>query len=350
MIEPMAFKLPEAVVRALREIEPAIKGRTLETAAVARVLNILDALPPRAVVRADHELPWILGLYTSSVAKGAFWRPWGSPRANDIAALARVPGLDHLFLFHRDGHVREAALRRIDGGIRSPFFFAAVALRLNDWAVPVRAAAVACADRAFPATDPAVVGAAAMFLLEQRYRWLRWSPAETGPLDRALQRTAVAGALVESLCRAGRGPVGRLLRSALRGPGFDSSLEPLATSARLPDIRGIALQALIERRVRWPSYRQKQWIDKSMGRYREGWAYASRPVEHAMTIEAAVALAARDRSAAVRRLAVIALLTRHRALANFDEVAAILAVDRNAVLRERTAFALDMQTGAATAG
>lgn len=342
MAEPMEFHLPEHVIRGLRASEPALWEPRLGRRHVARVLAILDTLPPRAVVRADHELRWALGLYASSPYGTADWRPNAIFSSEGMALLRRVVGVGYVLLFHADGRLRERALGQLHGGARSPFFFAAIALRLNDWATPVRAAAVACAERVFPRTDPAIVIEAAFFLLRQRHEWIRWSSIETGPLDRALQRPDVAERLAGQLCAVRGGPVGRLLRSALRGPGFDQWLPQLATQALHPDIRRVALQALIERGVRWPDRREKRWVDKSMGRYRIVWTYASRDIESEMPVAEALLAAARDRSAAVRRVAVIALLTHGKTLPGFADAATILRDDRNPALRERTGYALNM--------
>lgn len=340
MFDPMQSWLPADIVDRLRKAEPALACSRWNAAHVERVLAILDTLPPTMVVRADYELRWVLGLYDSNPYGTAFWRPGSSLTIKDVARLAKVPDLAYLFLFHSNGRLRERALERLRSGARSPFFLAAIALRLNDWAAPVRSAAVACAEAVFPQTNPDIVEAAAYFLLAQRYEWRRWSDSETAPLDRALQRADVAERLVGNLLDVTSGPAGRSFRSALRGPGFDQWLPKLALEARHPELRKVALQALIQRTVRWPSHRERRWIDKSQGRYREALVFASRPIESNVSTEQALMMAARDRSIAVRRIAVIALLTEGRSLAGFAEAAALLINDKNRALRERTAYAL----------
>jgi hypothetical protein len=342
MSEPISTCLPPETVENLRKAEPFLGINKWNVRHVERVLSILDTLPPSSVVRADYELRWLLGLYDASPygselsRQGMYWT------RKDVSRLTKVPELAYLYLFHANGRIRQCALERIEKGARSPFFLAAIALRLNDWAAPVRAAATRCADKVFPLTDPSIVEAAAYFLLAQRHEWRRWSAIETGPLDRVLQRPEVAALLVRKLANSNAGPVGRLLRSALRGPGFDQWLSKLALEARHPELRKVALQVLIQRSIRWPSHRERRWTDKSMGRYREAWVFASRPIESDMSVEFAMLTAARDRSAAVRRVAVVALLTHGRDLAGFDEAAAILIQDKNKVLRERTAYALQI--------
>lgn len=342
MSEPMSTCLPPKTVENLRRAAPFFGINKWNARHVERVLSILDTLPPSMVVRADYELRWVLGLYDASPygselsRQGLYWAH------KDVSRLIKVPELAYLYLFHANDRVRQRALELIEKGVRSPFFLAAIALRLNDWAAPVRAAATKCADKVFPLTDPSIVEAAAYFLLAQRYEWRRWGAIETGVLDKVLQRSDVAALLVHKLADSDAGPVGRLLRSALRGPGFDQWLPKLALEARHPELRKVALQALIQRNVQWPSHRERRWTDKSMGRYREAWVFASRHIESDMSVEVALLTAARDRSAAVRRVAVVALLTDGRDLAGFDEAATILIQDKNKVLRERTAYALQI--------
>lgn len=342
MIDPMTFHLPERVVAAAKALDAELQKRRASPDAVDRLLQGLDSLPPHAVVRAEFELPWLLGLWDGRLYGERVW--WGATsRQRSIdRAWKRMPQLGWLLLFHRDGHFRERALRTLTGPVPSAFFFAAIAVRLNDWAEPVRGAAAAAATRLFPGTDPALVAAAAPFLLKQRYAWQRWTPRETAPLDAALCRPEVAERLVRWLCDADKGAVGRSVQTLLRGAGHDHQLVRLSREARLPAVRIVALRALIEGEVRWRSHREKQWIDKSMGRYRLAWVYARRSIAADISREAAVELAARDPSAAVRRLAVVALLTSGRQLANFDPIATRLAADRNGALRARAAYALQM--------
>lgn len=181
-----------------------------------------------------------------------------------------------------------------------------------------------------------------MFLLEQRRLWGRWTNVDTAALDIAFERSEVADELIRALITARTGPVAELLRSMLRTAVFDGRLPELAKKAFLPSIRGIALRAMIDG-ARWPTHREKRWLDKSMGVYRYDWVYVQRDVNIDLRREDAAALAAGDRSAAVRRLAVIALLTLERPLDNFDEVAGMLTNDRNLALRERTAYAINIR-------
>lgn len=347
MRRPADHCIPDDVIAVLTALASKPTGRSIDAQAAEKALQILNTLPAGMIGHASGALPWIFGLnhHDSSNWEWRWWR--GRRRQQDL--LRRVPSYAWLFLFHRDGRMRQAALESIYGAAPSPFFFAALALRLNDWADPVRQAAFACAHRVFPRTPPEVIAAAAPWLLRQNQRWGRWMRFERTLLNGALQRPDVVEVLGKSLCDARNGPAGATLRAALREPGFDARLEALANDAFLPDVRRVAVQALIERRIRWPTHREKRWIDKSMGRYRRDWVYAERQIEAGASRETIVAQAARDRSILVRRVAVVALLTIGRELDNFDEIAALLARDRNAALRERARFAIDMPAATAPA-
>lgn len=336
MDQPEPHRLPAELCTALRSLEPMFMADVYGSQHIERILVRLDALPAAAVGAAAIDLPWALGIL------GKFDHPSQIElvRARRLARLNAIPGLEHLFLFHADGRLREAALDRIDGGARSAFFFAAIALRLNDWAEPVRKAALRCAGRVFDRSSDAIVAEAASYLIARRLEWQRWTPIESAVLDRALDREGVVEQFVERICTARTGKAGRLLGLALRGGHVDRWLGSIAGRACLPNVRRVALEALIRREARWPTHRVRVWIDKSMGRYRDGCAYASRPIESSVSAEEAALIAARDPSAMVRRSAVVALLTDAIDLANFDAVAAVLAEDRRPALRERTAFAI----------
>jgi len=122
-----------------------------------------------------------------------------APRRSDSHSSQRFSGLV-LFLVPRDGRLREAASRKLSGGLPTPFVFAAVALRLNDWAAPVQKAAIQCASRCFPFTNRDIVALAATVLLIRQVSWKRWS-GEREALDEAFGRSDVAEHLIGLLIR-----------------------------------------------------------------------------------------------------------------------------------------------------
>lgn len=334
--------LPEAVAERLDRVGEGMARGRLGADVVEAALRALDPLPPGIIDRARHEIaercrlgaesrhvPPLIGLLERFIP--ALARPSGQ------RLLELVPGLDHLFLFHWSGHMREAALDRLRGGVRSPFFFGAIAYRLNDWAWQVRAAAARCAARTFPATGPDIVAAAAVSLLGRTESWRRWGD-EAALLDDALSRADVAEALAARLRASTTGPLARILILALRRPAIDPHLPALAREARTPAVRAAALRTLIETRAAWPAGFEVKWIDKSHGLFRRVRTFDARPVDRPQPLEALAALAAADRAAPVRRVAAEALVRHHALLANADRLVDLLRRDSSPAIRERAEF------------
>lgn len=291
-------------------------------------------------MQADSQIALLAGLYFQA------WYNYTGPlslqrapaeRATSADFLVKTPGLKRLFVFHRDGRLREAALRQLHGDLGSAFYFTAVAYRLNDWAPQVRVAAVECARRTFPQTSPAAVVKAAMALLPRKHAWGRWG-SEAKVLDEAFARRDVADMLAETLREARTGPAGTILRRALVSSTMDGHLLALAVSARLPAVRGVAFQALAEGRAAWVVGKRKEWIDKSMSLFRMVPMIAERRLPLRTPADDLIVLGARDRSAAVRRIAVDALIRSRHDLPNVDQLCDLFVGDRNSGVRERIDF------------
>jgi hypothetical protein len=117
------------------------------------VLADLSDLPANQIVRASREI--------ASAASLGWWQPqmsfsleriFGS--SNEQELLRKKSDYAWLFLFHPSGYIREAALDALNSPPTSPFFFSALAWRLNDWVQPVRQAAERCAKRVLHRTAP----------------------------------------------------------------------------------------------------------------------------------------------------------------------------------------------------
>lgn len=326
-----------AALEALAEVGSRLNCGDQLGATTGKALFELASLHPSQVARADAEIAtaaclqrWFTGSYLEKLL---------SLRASHAKQLLRTPGLEYLFLFHRDGRLREAALRRVTGGLPSAFLLAAVCWRLNDWAKPVRDAAVLCADRTFPLTDPAIVARTATELLVRQASWGRWRD-ERDLLDRVFGRDDVAAHMAELITSERTGPLASVLRYALRTPALDRHLEQIAREAAQPSVRAAALQALINQKAEWPTGSVWQWIDKPMGLRRRVTVFDHRPLTAAPAREMLLALGVRDRSAAVRKVALTGVI---RFLAGTPEaraIAALLVADRSPVVRERAAFIL----------
>jgi hypothetical protein len=328
--------LPETLERTLTDLGRAVSKGNVPEALLTDALSGLAALPPQAVVSADAQIARLAGLYTP-------WSPSPDPMAGrrpSFALLQREPRLAALFLFHRDGFIREAALDRSAKPPASPFFLAALAWRLNDWADQVRSAARDCAARLFPLTDADVVVGAAPLLLDRWRRWQRWGPEEIAIIDSMLRRPDVAERLVKDrFAKRLDGPLARELKYALRGPSLDPHLPFLAREAKHPAVRATALQALLQASASWPIGFGQEWIDKSFGRSRRVILTAKRPLTTGrISADDVIREGLRDRSSLVRRVAADALIERPGTFPGIDEVIARLNRDRSGPVRERADF------------
>lgn len=326
---------------ALGQVGARLERGEAPGAELGAALDLLAQLPPGLVSRADGAIAMAAGLVHRAprLTLGRILH-----RSSDAALLLRTPGLEFLFLFHRNGRLREAALLRISRGLPSPFLFAAILWRLNDWVAPVREAAARCAGRAFPATDPDVVARAAAALLVRQASWGRWED-ERALLDRALARDDVAERLARLIVDDRMGPLASVLRHALRTPALDRHLHRIAFDAVQPSVRAVALDTLINGMARLPAGFAWQWVDKSMGLQQKVKIFDERPLTIAYPRAELIARGVRDRSAAVRRVALTGIIRHLRGTPEAREHAAALIADRSPSVRAKAAFILDETTG-----
>lgn len=318
-----------ALVRAKREAGQWV-GTELD-----EVIRLLDELPAGQVVHAAGAIADGAGLFHR-----LHLEPFVQPQQRaptDKEQLLKRPELASLFLFHRDGRLREVALKHFAGGLSSPFLFAAVACRLNDWAEPVREAAVACAMRCFPQTDPDIVARSAEALLVRSDSWGRWG-GEREVLDQAFSRADVAEALAELLIAQTRGAGTRTLRFALRGPALDQHLMRVAFKAVQPSLRATAFAFLIDGKASWPSGYDWRWVDKSMGERKREIIYAERTLTVVHDRAQLIAKAVDDRSAVVRRIGLDGVIRYFKGLPEATDCASRMLADRSAAVRERAEF------------
>lgn len=328
---------PQPLETALIALGRELADGTVPEPLLAEVMDGLSALPAQTVTWADGRIAGLAGLYPRHDARPAFMRLFGRDRTA-LGLLRRDTRLAPLFLFHRDGFVREAALARMPAP-EAPFFLAALAWRLNDWAEPVRRAARRCAERAFPVIAPGVAVDAAPFLLTRWLHWRRWDRDGAAMVDALLARPDVSAGLARQRFETEtKGALGRELRYALRMAGLDPYLPSLARNARLPAVRAVALRALLSGHASWPAGFAREWVDKRYGIERRVMQFGRRPLGERPPPDGLIAEGLRDKSAMVRRVAADALIDRRAAYPALDEAIAALARDRSAALRERAAW------------
>ncbi len=334
--------LPESLARALavvgdnldqqklvgREIEQVITG--LHELAPERVSTIEPAIADQARLRRwRRDYPTLVRLF--------------SPKFTDGDQLDRIPGLEFLFLFHRDGFLREAALNRISGALPSAFQFATIVWQLNDWVKPVQEAAMKCAARCFPDTAAKIIAKASFSLLPRQRSWGRWT-VERGVLDKLLCRPDVAREMAILFQTETSGPVSTSLRYALRGDRLDTHLDHLARQALQPAVRALAAQCLIEGVATWHEGWEWKWVDKSRGLQRRVPISRSRSLITKADISSVIQAGVNDRSSVVRRAALQGLISRVDDVENASVAAIALLNDKSPSVRERAQFIMRRAT------
>ncbi|MBA4051522.1 MAG: hypothetical protein C0472_06450 [Erythrobacter sp.] len=307
---------------------------------VADFIAVTAGQAPGSIADADGAIARAANLWSQPKRVSQFERLVLGHK-DDAELLGRVPGLAVLFLFHRNGFVREAALGRLSGPAPNPFLAAALAWRGNDWVDEVRRSARAAMARCLPRTRPDVLAAFLLETTEARATWRRWSDVERMALEAVAARPSVAKRIVAQLSAQRSGPLPTWLRHTLKSSWIDQHLALLASQAKVPGVRAIAVQALANGYVSWADgpY-ERYWIDKPMG------IMAWRPEvrRRALTIEpdrtAAIRAGLADSATAVRKVALGAIIEHGSGDAGLALLAEPFLEDRSAGVRSKAAFIL----------
>jgi hypothetical protein len=327
--------LPVQLREALISLGSKLQRRQSVEGEFERTLQWLHEIPASAVVKAEREISYATQLYEYGPRVRRGWFVAAEP--NCVKQLERLPGLEYLYIFHRDGRIREAALKKIASGLPSPFLVAAVVWRLNDWALPVRVAAVECAKRVFPLTSGEAIAQAAVVLLPRENSWRRWTNERALLVD-MVDRADVARSLAHILRDRETGGITTVFRLALRQRGLDSYLEELAKEAIQPAVRAVALQSLIECYANWPSRLEWRWVDKSMGVRRRVTVFERRTLTQNVSRKPLIIMGAADRSAALRKVALDGLIRYRAEIPEAKHIGERLLRDHAASVRERAEF------------
>jgi len=322
-----------AKLRALgTELGPS--DRELET-----VLADLAAFPPDLIVRASREISRAVGLHWWPTARSLTleWHFGSLSYRHEL--MRKNPEYAWLFLFDGNGYVREAALNSLNTPPRSPFFFSALAWRLNDWVRAVRQAAERCSERVLHRTAADVTATAALYLLSRRLVWGRWSD-EGKALDKTFEREDVMADLALELAQRSAGPLASCLRHALRYPTMDKHLPRLASAAIQPSVRAVAYRCLISGKAAWTIGFEWAWTDKVYGLRRRVPKLETREIQRTGSVADIIKAAIRDKSNVVRIVAADAVISARSQLPDADELIARLANDKSPAVRERADYML----------
>ena len=300
-------------------------------------LGQIGTLSPSLVARADVEIAHAARLYEVRYS-------WPDTVQSQLYALpekqkmALTPGLNYLYMFHRSGYVREAALDRIDGPLVSPFWYAAVALRMNDWVAEVRMAAVQCALRTFPRTPPENIAQARASLAPRLDQWRRWGRGARDTVERSFGDPKVQLEFIGLLMGSTLANAAGALRSALHNSSLDHELPSLAQSAAKGEVRAVALSTLISKTASWCEGYKREWVDKGYGRFKLVPIVVTRPVDHSLDVADLIRQGAADRSSLVRRAAVMGLVYHYRSMLDSRPLVERLATDKSYAVRWRAEY------------
>lgn len=334
VIAPPPSDLPPPLLEELATLETALhRGRLAPDAAVS-IAKALEDLPPNLLSAVERQFRFAkLNRHGEPVPTGLSWLPYSTyDRSATLAALDEAPGLELVFLFNNDGHVREWALEKLQT-TTSPFVLAAVALRTNDWVGAVQRAAYRCAERTFGSAPPDAVATAFLAIAERMTQWRRGEADRT--LDRLFTKPATIGGVARLILAMEAGIGVRVLRHSLMGGAFDDRLLEFARDARNPAVRALAWQVLIDGEVRrrvWYDLEYDGWPPRVVRRIPR---FERRPFHRPIPLDEALDMAARDRSAAVRRIAADGLTKHRHTLQDPTQLVARLAADRSPAVRQR---------------
>jgi hypothetical protein len=303
------------------------------------VLAELSALPANVIVPASQEIATAIRFGWWREQNGLLLPPLFGGASSTPQLLGKNPDYAWLFLFHPSGYAREIALDSIDTPPTSPFFFSALAWRLNDWVRPVRQTAERCAERVLHRIHADVAADAALYLLDRRLVWGRWSE-EPKVLDSVFRRRDVIAALALQLQKQSTGPLATCLRNALRYPAVDEHLPHLAATALQPSVRALAYQCVISGKASWSVGFEWAWIDKVYGLRRRVPTLETRDVRRIHPAADFIREAVRDKSPFVRRVAADALIAARSQLPDEEALIAHLAKDPSPGIRSRADFML----------
>lgn len=259
----------------------------------------------------------------------------------DAELLKTLPDAAYLFLFHKNGYLRQAALERVAGPVPTPFLAATLAWRRNDWVRQVRQSAEAAIARCLPMTPAEVLAPFYLETTRVRSTWQRWHDRNVLTLDAHAGRPDVAAQIARELAERLTGPLPSWARKLTRLVAFDGYLEMLAREARVPGVRAVAVEALASNRVAWEEGFETYWISKPDG------IRGRRPLirQRALTVtcdsETVLRLGLADRSAEVRRAALRAIIATRLGDAALSEWVKPLVTDPSPSVRAKAGFILE---------
>lgn len=330
-------KLKQTVIEDLGRLASTLKKGEVSEDTLDRILGELGALPAHAAVWAERQIP-SAGSFYGEVQRPSRLLGFIDREPQQQKPLREHPKLALLWMFHRNGYIREMALRALQDAPPNAFFLAALFSRLNDWAIPVQKEAERCIRRLLPRVDAHVAVDASSFLLGRWADWKRWSAEGLRLLDALMQRPDVVAAFVEKFKSIATGPLASQMRSLLRNDAMDTHIYWLALNSPNPAIRLVCFKTLANGYAEIATGFETQWIDKVYGHGKSVRTFQRRPIAQNYNINEIIVRGLNDRSTAIRRAAADAIITRFRNFPDLELHIAALLADKSAAVRERGDF------------
>ncbi len=266
----------------------------------------------------------------------------------EVRLMQRHPALCWLFAYHDSGYVRQAAMNLINTPPSSAFDYATLVYRMNDWVSSVRDAALGAGKKLLPQASSEVVADSALFLLDYSRQLNRWNGEAKALVEQPMRQPDILAAIVKQICDCSDGSGARGLKLLMREPYLDSHFPTLATEAKQPHIRALAMQALLTGEIAWTEGVKPDLIEDYRGRFIRERNLITRPLSVTVDQVFWLQAAASDKSANLRKLAADALIARREAAnPEMDILAMALASDKKPAVAEWAKFYLGKRTSAA---
>lgn len=331
--------LPEDVLVALDRLGNSLRvGGVLSQRLVDEAVAALNTLPVLRTISEIYSIQRKLGFYDWENHNSEYEK-----RERALHLLVCMPALAQVFTFHSNGYVREAALHALTDVPCSSFMLAILAVRLNDWVAPVRQAAVQCVEALSGRIDPAIVAAFGIELCGRWHEWSRWSPEQAACIESLFVQSAVHEQLVVQFAVRRSGPLPTALRYFLRKPGLDAALPMLARTAQVAGVRAIAVLVLLRGHARWQTGTRRQWLNKPHGISRTMPVLAQRDIEVSVDRHELISAVLCDKSAIVRRTALVALTDCATELPDLATFLPAFQQDDNSSVRRWAGYLLQQQ-------
>lgn len=249
--------------------------------------------------------------------------------------------LTWLDVCNADGFKREKALRSLSGAAPTPFLFALIVRKLNDWVAQVRGAARDILPVIAESTDSDIIVDVLFITLPYWNTWTRMGEAEKNILKKIILMEKIAESLKMRLISSNAGPVAAIFTQAGRTEALDPFLSEISEYAVQPALRAKAYRVQFERRFVWVEGMTSQWIDKVYGKKRRIPVLNERKICATRPFIEILEMATVDRSPMVRRIAGEMLIKEldHIGVEAFT-LATLLASDTSASVAERGIYAL----------